>query len=273
MCGACLCDCGRRMNRISHWRAHTLIEAMVAMTLGLLILLTAVSLYRVQRAAYAAAADAARMRDSAQAALVLLAQQIQMAGFVPLDAHDVLPAPGLFGCVRARAVGADTQPACDPLASGSDGLVVRYVGDGVSTWLTVTGQATDCLGQGVGAADAKPLIVNRFYTRVSASTGEPELYCEGSGRRGLAQPLVEGVERLWLRYRLRGASEWVDASALSASAWDSVAAVAVCIEVRGRPTGRAARYVDCSGRAVVATDTRARLVLRRYVAVRNRRNG
>ncbi|AJX31287.1 type IV pillus assembly protein [Burkholderia oklahomensis] len=258
------------MTRAIRWRAHTLIEVMIAMALGLLILLAAISLYRVQRAAYSAAADAARLRDAAQASLALIAQQIQIAGFVPLDAHDAPPAPGLFGCTAGRPVGAGVQLACDPLASGSDGLVVRYVGDGVSTWLTTSGQVTDCLGQGVGAADAQPLIVNRFYARVSASTGEPELYCEGSGRPGIAQPLVEGVERVRLRYRLHGTVQWIEASALSASDWASVAAVSVCVQVRGMRTGRPVRYVDCEGRMTSAADTRARLALRRYVAVRNR---
>ncbi|KGY00620.1 prepilin-type cleavage/methylation-like domain protein [Burkholderia pseudomallei A79D] len=254
--------------RTTRWRAHTLVEVMIAMALGLLILLAAMSLYRVQRAAYSAAVDAARLRDAAQAALALISQQIQMAGFVPLDAYDARAVPGLFGCAAGRPVGADGQAACDPLASRSDGLVVRYVGDGVSTWPTASGQPTDCLGQGVGAADTQPLIVNRFYARVSASTGEPELYCEGSGRPGIAQPLVEGVERLSLRYRLYGAARWADASALSVDDWANVAAVSVCVQVRGRRTGRPARYVDCEGRVASAPDTRARLAWRRYVAVR-----
>lgn len=258
------------MMRAARWRAHTLIEVMIAMALGLLILLAAISLYRVQRAAYATAAEAARLRDAAQASLALIAQQIQIAGFVPLDAHDALPVQGLFGCVAGRPVGADGQLACDPLANGSDGLVVRYVGDGNSTWPTTSGQATDCLGQGVGAADGKPVIVNRFYARVSTSTGEPELYCEGSGRPGIAQPLVEGVERLRLRYRLSGAVQWTDASALTAADWAHVAAVAVCVQVRGMRTGRLVRYVDCEGRTSSAQDARTRFSLRRYVAVRNR---
>ncbi|KGV56228.1 type IV pilus assembly protein PilW [Burkholderia pseudomallei] len=258
------------MMRTTRWRAHTLVEVMIAMALGLLILLAAMSLYRVQRAAYSAAVDAARLRDAAQAALALISQQIQMAGFVPLDAYEARAVPGLFGCAAGRPVGADGQTACDPLASRSDGLVVRYVGDGVSTWPTASGQPTDCLGQGVGAADTQPLIVNRFYARVSASTGEPELYCEGSGRPGIAQPLVEGVERLSLRYRLYGAARWADASALSVDDWANVAAVSVCVQVRGRRTGRPARYVDCEGRVASAPDTRARLAWRRYVAVRNR---
>ena len=55
-------------------------------------------------------------------------------------------------------------------------------------------------------------VVNRFFARVSASTGEPELYCEGNGKTGSAQPLVEGVERVRIRYWLAGASAAIDAS-------------------------------------------------------------
>lgn len=107
------------MMRTTRWRAHTLVEVMIAMALGLLILLAAMSLYRVQRAAYSAAVDAARLRDAAQAALALISQQIQMAGFVPLDAYEARAVPGLFGCAAGRPVGADGQAACDPLASRS----------------------------------------------------------------------------------------------------------------------------------------------------------
>ncbi|WP_323121786.1 PilW family protein [Burkholderia alba] len=248
---------------------HTLVEVLIAMALGLMIVGAAFSLYRSQRMAYTLAADAARLRDAGHASLMLIAPQIQMAGFAPLDAPTARAAPGLFGCARGRPGGPDANPVCDPLASGSDGLLVRYVGDSISTWPTAAGQASDCLGQGVGGADAGTLIVNRYYARTSASTGEPELYCEGNGRPGVAQPLVEGVERLRLRYRLHGGDGWMDAALLPAGGWADVVAVELCVQVRGAPTGRPVRYVDCLGRAVAAPDTRPRLVLRRQVAIRN----
>jgi type IV pilus assembly protein PilW len=243
---------------------HALLEWLIAMTLAAVISGAAFALYRAHKLSYAAAADAARLRDAAQSALEIVSAQLQMAGFAPPDTA-LAGVPGLFGCARGRPVGADADPACAPLAGGSDGVLVRYVGDALSTWPTAAGQASDCLGQGVGAT---ALVVNRYYARVSASTGEPELYCDGSGRPGVGQPLVEGVEQLHLRYRLRGVDGWRDAASI-AGRWREVMAVEVCVQVRGALGGRSMRYTDCDGRVQAARDTRARLVLRHRVAIRN----
>ncbi|WP_408119054.1 hypothetical protein [Caballeronia grimmiae] len=84
----------------------------------------ALSLYRAQRGAFERAADAARMHDAAVAALELIAQHVQMAGFASTRAG----AP-LFGCVQGRVIGADTAASCESLASRSDGVQVRYAAD------------------------------------------------------------------------------------------------------------------------------------------------
>lgn len=250
-------------------RGHTLVEVTIAMTLGLLILVAAVSVYRAQRVSYLAAGDRARRLDAAGVALDVIARQIRIAGFAPLDRAPPAGGAGLFGCTGGRPAGSVSTPACTPLAGDSDGIEVRYVGDDVSTWPTGDGQATDCLGQGVGDARSGPLVVSRYFVRRSTSTGMPELYCEGSGRPGVAQPLVEGVERLRLRYRVRGAGFWVDASALNAAQWPDVIAVDMCVQVRGAAAGRSAEYLDCDGRIATARDARSRFVARRYVALRN----
>ncbi|WP_206999086.1 PilW family protein [Trinickia mobilis] len=259
-------------------RGHTLIELMIAMMLGLIVTGGAVSLYRSQRQAFSQGADAASMRDAGMTALTLIGQQVQMAGFVPLDAspggsaqaaNSPAVVPALFGCSSARPVGAGSTPNCEPLASRSDAIVVRYIGDAVSTWPTTAGQATDCLGQGVGAAGAPELIVNRYYARLSGSTGEPELYCEGNGRAGVGQPLVEGIERLRFRYWLQGALTPVAANIVAADQWSDVVAVDVCVLARGALMQRRVRYIDCDGAAVIAADRRARQAFWRRVAVRN----
>ncbi len=250
-------------------RAHTLIELMLAVALGILTLVAAVSLYQSQRLALTSAADAAQMRDAATAALTLLGQQIQMAGFVPLDSEENEFGMGLFGCVQARPRGVDGMFQCEPLAGGSDGIVVRYIGDGVSTWQTASGQTADCLGQGIGIAYMPALVVNRYYARLSGSTGRPELYCEGNGKPGVGQPLVEGIERLRFRYWLRDAMQPVDASMLAQQNWRDIVAVDICVQVRGALAGRRAQYRDCEGSVRMEKDKYMRTVLRRHVAVRN----
>ncbi|MEW6342757.1 MAG: PilW family protein [Paraburkholderia sp.] len=259
---------------ITRARGHTLVELVIALALGLVVTVGTVSLYRAQRAAFGRDADTLQVREAGLAALTLIGQQIQMTGFVPADASQSQSTPTLFGCSSARPTGADENLACETLTSRSDGIAIRYVGDNVSTWASSSGQPTDCLGQAVSAGTSAfgaggVLIVNRYYAKLSGSTGESELYCDGNGKSGTAQPLVEGVERLRVRYWLAGAQTALDASAVAASQWANVIAVDLCVLVRGAPQGRRSRYVDCDGANLTATDMRMRRAFWRHVAIRN----
>ncbi|WP_081259207.1 PilW family protein [Burkholderia territorii] len=257
------------MNADRRSRAHTLLEVLIAMTVGLLVLAAAGALYHAQRVAQRRAEDGFRMRDAAATALTLIGQQIQMAGFRPLDVEGPPSLPAVFGCSAARVRGNGAQVSCEAMRAASDALLVRYVGDVVSTWPTIGAQVSDCLGQGVGAAGERPLVENRFDAHVSPSTGEPELYCEGSGRPGTPQPVVSGIDQLRVRYLRREAAQFVDAGAMGSGDWRDVVAVHVCVRARGEPMHEPARHVDCDGRPAVSSDGRARLVLHRIVALRN----
>ncbi|MBZ5790105.1 PilW family protein [Burkholderia contaminans] len=257
------------MNADRRMRAHTLLEVLIAMTVGLLVLAAAGALYHAQRVAQRRADDGFRMRDAAGTALMLIGQQIQMAGFRPLDVQGVSPLPPVFGCSMARVRGNGAQVRCEPVRAASDALLIRYVGDAVSTWPTVSGQVSDCLGQGVGVSGERAPLENRFDVHVSPSTGEPELYCEGNGRPGTPQPVVSGIDQLRVRYLRRGGAQFVDADAMRVDDWRDVVAVHVCVRARGEPSGEPARHVDCDGRTVVAQDGRARMTLDRIVALRN----
>ncbi|AXL52790.1 N-terminal cleavage protein [Paraburkholderia caffeinilytica] len=262
------------MQRMDIARGHTLVEFVIAIALGLLVTAGAVSLYTTQRNVFERAGDAMRMREAGLSALTLMGQQIQMAGFVPADVVRFNSPPPLFGCSGGRPTGADDSIVCEAVSGHSDGIVVRYVGDTVSTWPSATGQSTDCLGQAVTNSNAAlggqgVLVVNRYFARVSGSTGEPELYCEGNGKTGSAQPLVEGVERVRLKYWLAGGLAAVDASAVTAGQWAKIVAVDLCVLVRGAPQGRRMRYVDCDGASTPGADMRARQAFWRRVAIRN----
>ena len=255
-------------------RGHTLVELVIAIALGLLVTAGAVPLYTTQRTVFERTGDAMRIREAGLTALTLMGQQLQMAGFVPADVVRFNRPPSLFGCSGGRPSGADDSIACETLPSRSDGIVVRYVGDNVSTWPSTTGQSTDCLGQAVTSNNAAlegqgVLVVNRYFARVSGSTGEPELYCEGNGKAGSAQPLVEGVERVRLKYWLAGGLAAIDASAVTAGQWAKIVAVDLCVLVRGAPQGRRVRYVDCDGVSALGADMRARQAFWRRVAIRN----
>ncbi|RQR75704.1 MULTISPECIES: PilW family protein [unclassified Burkholderia] len=258
-----------RTNADRRSRAHTLLEVLIAMTVGLLVLAAAGALYHAQRIAQRRAEDGFRMRDAAATALMLIGQQIQMAGFRPLDVEGASSLPPVFGCSAGRVRGDGAQVRCEAVRAASDAVLVRYVGDAVSTWLTVGAQVSDCLGQGVGAPGERSLVENRFDAHVSPSTGEPELYCEGSGRPGTPQPVVSGIDQLRVRYLRRAGARFVNAEAMGAGDWHDVVAVHVCVRARGEPIDGPARHVDCDGRTAVSRDDRAHLVLHRIVALRN----
>ncbi len=246
---------------------HTLLEFTIALALGLVVIVGAVAAYRSQRQAFAYATDAARIHEAGVNALTLIGEQIQMAGFVSADDTAALSGPPIFGCTAGRPTGAIASLSCETLSGRSDGIAVRYRGDAESTWLAANGEVTDCLGQAVGASPGE--VLNRFHAKTSTSTGEPELYCEGIGKIGTAQPLVEGVERLRLRYWIAGAAQAVDAATMSRERWDGVVAVDLCVLVRGAALGRRVRYVDCDGASLVASDGRARQAFWRHVVLRN----
>lgn len=254
---------------------HLLLEWIVATALGLFVLSGALSLYRSQRDLFARSADAAAMREAGATALTIIGQQIQMAGFAPIDPAklDVRLRPGLFGCeapqrIVAIAPDAFACTSSSSIKSGSDEIVVRYADDGVATWPNAAGEPTDCLGQGVDRQGTYAVIVNRFYVMRPKRRDEPELFCDGNGH-ATPQPLVEGIERLAIRYWLRGGIEPVSAREIAPMQWADVTAVDVCVVVRGRLPQAATAFVDCDGDPAASTDGRARLSLWRHFAVRN----
>jgi type IV pilus assembly protein PilW len=146
--------------------------------------------------------------------------------------------------------------------------MVRYADDGVATWRSAAGEPTDCLGQGVDRQGAYAVIVNRFYVMRPKRRDEPELFCAGNGH-ATPQPLVEGIERLSIRYWLRGGIELVSAREIAPMQWADVTAVDVCVVVRGRRARAATAFVDCDGNPAASSDGRARLSLSRHIVLRN----
>jgi type IV pilus assembly protein PilW len=248
-------------------RGHTLLELSISVALGVLIVLATISLYRGQRLAYDRATETARLREAASNALDLIAQQVQMARFMPAGLGVLDTSTGLFGCSSGRPVGSDFAPTCETLSSRSDGILVRYAADTISTWPSSSGSPTDCLGQ----ISAGERITNRYYAKASSSTVEPELYCEGSGKAGTGQPMVEGIERLRIGYWLKDAPVSIDAAAISKDRWPLVTAVDVCVIVRGDTPSATVRprYTDCDGATVISADGRVRQAFRRRIALRN----
>jgi type IV pilus assembly protein PilW len=254
----------------SRTRGHTLVELVVATALGLLVTAAVVSLYASQRDIAAHLDATRRLSDAGQQALEAIAAHARLAGLIAADRfaasepHVAIAPPAIFGCANAQATGTIDEDACDAARSDSDSVAFRYVADTVSTWASADGNPTDCLGQNV----LDGTIVVRFFAQANAPTRPPELYCRGNGK-ATPQPLVEGVERVQFGYWLPGATAPVRASAVSRDDWSRIAAVDICVVVRGSRALRRVPYVDCDGNSVTPDDQRMRAAFMRRVALRN----
>jgi type IV pilus assembly protein PilW len=214
-------------------RGLTLIELLVAMTLGLLIVVATIAGYLSLSEAARTAEAQARMDEDAQAALSVLTAQLRMAGSnpdrpnrLPSDRRNPLyPIPFAFAVRGCDGAFANTTTAalvqdltCTGGASSPDAIAVTYEADRYNTVAPSPGfQPTDCLGYPLNPLPATVTVVtgpgpgtptdilyhaadNRFFVQSSGPNGSPGLYCKGNGAGSTASMLVENVEDLQLTY-------------------------------------------------------------------------
>jgi len=213
-------------------RGLTLIELLVAMTLGLLIVVATISGYLGLSEAVRTAEAQARMDEDAQAALSILTAQLRMAGSNP-DRPNRLPSRNplyptplgfpLRGCDGTFANVTTAVSIQDLTCSSSspaapDSIAITYEADRYNTVTQPPGlQPADCVGYPLpelnatvdvpdGSGPGVPTLItyhaadNRFYVAFSGPAESPSLYCKGNGLESIATPLVENVEDLQLSY-------------------------------------------------------------------------
>jgi len=289
------------MNRIPDHRKPTpglsLLEMLVALALALALSAAALALYQGSAVQSMQAIAASQVNDDAQAALELMRQHVEMAGYNPPRAHrpvdaarnpvwaasapvvrgcDALPSganPGSFASWRCPA----------PSSAGADAIAVRYEADAYNTWPTAQGEPTQCLGGRLDAqtlsattisadGQARSSSVNThvaehlFYLATASRTGIRTLYCRPSN--GTAQPMLENVDDLQILYGVGavqdGAADTLAflgaAEVEQRGAWADVRAVRLCIVVRAGQAGSAQPNAqrDCQGAALSASDGRLR---------------
>ena len=195
----------------------TLLELLVAMTLGLLIVLAAAAALLVSRQGFFAVDAASQLRDNARYAQSIVQRVGVQAGFkninmlVPPPPED--PAnpfePSVFGINNAKrststAWDAGSTWGTSDAGKNSDILVLRAH---VSTTTGEVGSPSDgsmidCLGE---APPVTSELNNGFFNILhvqASSAGEPALMCTRAAAGGgfEAQPLVQGVESFQVLY-------------------------------------------------------------------------
>lgn len=194
---------------------RTLMEVMIALTLGMVILIAITSLFEGNKRTYRTSDDKGRLEEDGRLALNLLALHVRMAGYDQLadsskggnyGTRTTSNVAGFEGCTGGFTNPATVSRTCTNNAALSDGFLVRYAADAANANINGAGLPTDCLGQAIIFAPA--VVENRFYVAVNPGTGVQELYCQGNGGTiptalnfaNPAQPIVENVVSMNVSY-------------------------------------------------------------------------
>lgn len=192
----------------------TLIELLVAMTIGLLIVLAAAAALLVSRQGFFAVDAASQLRDNARYAQDIIQRLGVQAGFKNVfllrGTGSESEPPHVYGINNAKRTsnsqawdGGSSWGSSD-VGKNSDILVLRTQTSTASDISTTSdGSMIDCLGIAPTAAPTSQddRFVSILHVQPSSS-GEPALMCsrEASGGGFETQPLVEGVENFQVLY-------------------------------------------------------------------------
>lgn len=240
-------------------RGLTLVELLVAMTLGLLVLLAISSLYIGSRATFRLQDDNARLQETGRYALEVMGRSIRQAGFWNMPINSVATATA-FGGTPVTGVNA-ASPTPDSITVQYDGL------DG----------DRDCEGTVLAAN----MVVTETYRLIGNN-----LVCDGVDAGAAFQPLVADIEDVQILYGLMNTptdplqSAVQYAPALTAADEGRVVSARVCVQARSANNVNNApqRFLNCDGAlgtggAAFTTAAAGDFRLRRtFVATFNLRN-
>jgi type IV pilus assembly protein PilW len=227
------------LSRRGRSRGLTLIELMVALTIGLVIILATMGAYLGSAGAGRMAEAQGRMNEDGQAALAVLAQQLRMAGANPNQPNRILDTrrnpvylptalvttftPTAFsirGCDGTfsnitTAVNLDALTCGGSTTTLPDSIAVNYEADRYNTVPTSTGIPTDCTGNALSTVTATITGTNSAGTGTVTITpnyyvADTRFYIGTSAAvvspslyckgNGAAQPLVENIEDMQFLY-------------------------------------------------------------------------
>ncbi|MCB1986528.1 MAG: PilW family protein [Burkholderiales bacterium] len=237
----------------------TLIEMMIALTLGLVIMLVIGTVFVSSSQTFRAQEDNARIQESGRFALEIIGRSIKQAGYadIPFTGFKVD-----FSGVPINGVDGGTGVP--------DTLIVQYDG--------VIGDS-DCEGANVTAAGN---IIQNYF---NVDTANAVLRCKGEinvtppipGAAPSGIVLADNVEDLQILYGIDTAGDQSANQYVAAPAdWNQVVTARICVLVRSDKTNIATggnNYRDCNGAvAAVPADGRLRRAFTATFNLRNRIN-
>lgn len=271
-------------------RGMSVIELMVAMTIGLVVVGAVLVSYLGAGQSGRFQAAYAQMNEDAQLAMQILSREIQLAGYsrpVGVDGsskftktYSGIP---VFGCDGGfTSPNATTSTVSCSLTGTLPAIQVVYEAD-VQNTVPSGGSPTDCLGASLSAkADVVSgvtyaLAYNRYYL-AQGPGGTNELYC-ASWLGNAGQPLVENIETMKLWYGVAATAtdrrpvRYVAANQVSD--WTRVVSVRFCLLMRStepvlsKEEEGTAIYLDCDSNTQTSND---RYLRRAYFSTNTLRN-
>lgn len=208
-------------------RGLSLVELMVALTIGLFLMGAVGIIYVNTATASRGSTLESQMNEDAALALELLQQQIRLAGFSNVDAsgNRLFPGQAIRGCdgdPDATDVGAAFDDvdadfsalACNDGGTRPDAFAVRYEASLLNSQAVNDGgvqrpgncahegiTAWDASAEGASSATAMILADNRYYIDADAD-GTPSLFCQGrtGAAFGNATALIPNIEDMQVQY-------------------------------------------------------------------------
>ena len=231
-------------NRKAVQRGMTLIELLVAMTLGLLIALAAAGALLVSRQGFTAVDASSQLRDNGRFLQSITQRLGVQAGYRDIrfvtdttpktnqTFGSSTPPPNIFGLNNASRTSnttwdAGTARTSSQVGYGSDILVLRYQTSSATADATTSDQTMiDCAG--IASPSIPSTVDDKLMSilHVGVGTdGEPALMCSRSATGNApydVQPLVSGIENFQVLYGVDGIAPGNTVVPIPATTADSI---------------------------------------------------
>jgi type IV pilus assembly protein PilW len=184
-------------------RGLTLIELMLALTIGMVLLLGAMAMFTSSNARYIAQGETAEADEGGRYALDVIGRAIRQAAYIDWEKANVgagidTAKPARLAGLDARSISKTSDGIANPLSAavnGSDVLAIRFPGSGAAP--KGDGSMLNCAGFAVKENDEGWSI---FYVARDAD-GNGELRCKYRGASSWsADAVVPGVDGFQVLY-------------------------------------------------------------------------
>jgi type IV pilus assembly protein PilW len=192
----------------------SLIELMVAITIGLMLSIVAAQAYMSASSAQSSQTDLTRIQESARFTFDLVGREARLAGYRDNTWHSSTGTPGNWlnfdtSAAATSHISGTNDAATVTLGGGvtatvlnrSDTVTFRYYGHDIPAATGADGSILDCQGNAIRRND---LLEETLYVAADASNGnEPTLFCStwvNATGTPTQVALIPGVESLQILY-------------------------------------------------------------------------